>query len=970
MNAQTSVRIDLRNLKSKVPPKLLKYSNWVAFYLETRPDGKTDKIPTDPHTGGNASSTDPQTWGTFNQAVERAIRDNLPGVGFVFTDTPICGIDLDHCRSPQTGEIESWAWVYIRMLDTYTEVSPSGTGIHCLTLGNLPPCGRKREKVEMYDTGRFFTFTGQHLEGTPTTVEKRTEALAILHRLVFGEEKPKPTPARRPASSPLPDDQKLLARIRESKQAAKFEQLWSGDTSGYPSPSEADFALCGMLAFWTGGDEAQMDRLFRRSGLYREKWDVRHYNDDRTYGQGTIFKVLEGQIEFYTPGGNGQRNGVTAIETETMDREAARAKPQTFHRTDAGNAELLVHLFGDQLRYDHNRGKWLIWKGHRWLIDETGEVYSYALKTARHWLKLAAETEDDDKRQAMARHSFASESRARLTNMLELAAKKKPIARTIDEFDADPWLLGVANGVVNLRTGELRPGRPDDHITMSTEIGYDPGATCPRWIKFLEEVYGDNQHLVKFTRKMIGYSLTGDTSEQCFPILYGLGANGKTTKLNILKSALGDYAADTPFSTFEYNDSRWGNRPSNDVAALKGKRLVTAREGSYAVRLNEGRIKAMTGGDPVTCRFLHQEFFTYQPTYKIWLATNEKPIIRGTTRGTWRRIRLVPFEVTFEDNADKDLERKLRAELPGILAWAVRGCLDWQKEGLPFPDEVKDATEEYRRESDPVSQFLAEGPVITGDTTYQVPATELYQVYRQWSEQHGEKVESQTRFGRRLGELGYNKTRLSTGPRPTAYLGIGLLSKSDTVDTVDTVDTTNDQDEKQSGINTGEPCQPCQLCRDQGEESLLAQLQAEKAHLRDQRLIAKEAGDEKKRQETSNELVALDVRIAKEKDRLSALEHNGTLEQNGTPNSESSSYFPTRENLYENGVPKCSNVPKTGSLIQLQVEIEEGEARYQWLLANETKDNRDERQWLRIELDKKRAKLEDMKDADKLLFDV
>ena len=307
-------------------------------------------------------------------------------------------------------------------------------------------------------------------------------------------------------------------------------------------------------------------------------------------------------------------------------------------------------------------------------------------------------------------------------------------------------------------------------LTKSVWYDFDPSARCPRWLRFLDEVFKGDQDLVAFVQRAIGYSLTGDTREQCLFLCHGKGANGKSTMLSTLRAVLGDYAANTPFSTFELGD-RSGN--TNDLAALAGTRLVSAAETSEARRLNEARVKAVTGGDPVTARFLYTEFFEYVPTYKIWLSMNALPTVAGVDEGIWRRLRLIPFNVSFKGREDRTLEATLRVEAPGILAWAVDGCLQWQAKGdLGAPSAVLDATEAYRAESDVIGRFLEDRTASDPDPRHGVRASDLYSAYSRWCLVMGEKAETATTFGRRLGDLGFEKKRAGAG---MFYYGLRLV---------------------------------------------------------------------------------------------------------------------------------------------------------------------------------------------------
>lgn len=436
--------------------------------------------------------------------------------------------------------------------------------------------------------------------------------------------------------------------------------------------------------------------------------------------------------------------------------------------TDAGNAETMADLFGNTLRYDHRRRSWLIWKGHRWERDKSGEIDRLALESVRTKEKKAAELTDQDKRTKSLKWALASESQSRLSALVNIARSIYPIATAGDSWDKDNWVIGCLNGVVDMHTGELRPGRPDDLITLSTKINYNPQAQAPRFIQFLKEVFDNDSELIEFVQRAVGYSLTGEIVEHVMFLCWGKGANGKSTLLNAIRAAIGEYSANTPFSTFELNQSS----QTNDIAALEGRRFVTASETSEAKRLNEARVKAISGGDPVTARYLFGEYFTYQPTYKVWLAMNHKPVITGTDDGIWRRIRLIPFTVSFKGREDKALAHTLETELEGILTWAVQGALKWQADGLTEPQAVTVATDEYRQESDILAGFLED--CTTEQAGAEIKAGNLYKAYQEWCKENGMKELNNTVFGRQMKERGFKVLKRSGY---NWYQGLGLTAE-------------------------------------------------------------------------------------------------------------------------------------------------------------------------------------------------
>lgn len=341
------------------------------------------------------------------------------------------------------------------------------------------------------------------------------------------------------------------------------------------------------------------------------------------------------------------------------------AKRRLPPRTDAGNAELFAALFRDRLRFDHARHRWLWYAEHWWTTDADGGIMRLAKDTARFRLKNSANIDDDHEREQEAKWALQSESLPRLQAMLTLAQSEKPIADDGRKWDLNPWLLGVINGVVDLKTGKLRPGKLNDQITLHSEIVFDRDATSPRFQRFIEEIFDGDPDLISYVHRAVGYSLTGDTSEQCFFCCHGEGANGKTTFLNGIRYVLGSYACNLPFSAFELAAR---SAISNDIATLPGRRFVTAIETDELATLNAARIKAVTGGDPITARLLYHENFTFNPVAKFWLAFNHRPVVADDSHGFWRRVHMIPFNCQFNPDAEPDLPDKLRAEAPGILA--------------------------------------------------------------------------------------------------------------------------------------------------------------------------------------------------------------------------------------------------------------------------------------------------------------
>jgi len=755
-----------------IPAELKARPQWVLWRGADRLDTETgeiklNKIPIDPQTLHNASSTDPQTWGTFPQCVaalpvaleEWAHVDACAyrggGVGFVFSaDDPYCGVDLDHCRNPDTGTLEPWAQAHVDALASYTEVTPSSTGVHVLVQGALPPRGRKKGAVEVYSYARFFTMTGWHVASTPPTIEARQSELTAFHTAIFGA--PHRThqqgPSQLPVSTPLLEDTVLLDKACAARNGAKVSALLAGDTSTYGNDdSVADMALCIRLAFWTQ-DPAQLDRLFRQSGLMRSKWDAQR--GALTYGERTIAEALARQSEHYTPPGV-----ISPADSPDAPSEDGRRLPYS----DYTNACALVRAHGQDLRYCWPWGRWLVWTGTHWQSDETGVVMRYAKSTIKRLAQRAPDL-DDTALKALLSHIKSSLGTAKLKAMIESAQSEPESPVLPDALDADRWLLNCTNGTLDLRTGTLRPHNRADLLTKALPVAYEPDALCSTWDTFLDRIMGGNTNLISFLQRAVGYALTGVIREHVLLILWGTGRNGKSTFLNALLKVLGAYGVKAPSELLMVSQN---DRHPTEKTLLHGKRFAITVETEQGRKLAEAFVKEATGGDPITARRMREDPWTFEPTHKVFLATNHKPDITGTDNAIWERIKLVEFNVTIPPTErDTTLPDKLHTELPGILAWAVRGCLAWQQNGLGEPDEVQQATAGYRASMDVLGEFIAECCLV--DPRCNTKANELYEAYKRW---RGDGAEDQRTWGMALTERGFERYT-NNGTR---YRGIGIL---------------------------------------------------------------------------------------------------------------------------------------------------------------------------------------------------
>src|SRR5215213_6150313 len=451
------------------------------------------------------------------------------------------------------------------------------------------------------------------------------------------------------------------------------------------------------------------------------------------------------------------------------ERPNMREQRPHYMRTDLGNAERFVDTHQDRVLWCPARKSFLVWDGKRYAWDECGEAIKLAHLVARSIFHEAADAKSEEEQKAITKWALASQNESRINAMLSQA--KPYLAVGMEELDQDPWLVNCQNGTLDLRTGKLKDHDPGDRTTKIVPVDYDPDAPAPRFKRFLKEALMDDA-LIKFVKRYAGYTLTGITRERLLAILYGFGKNGKTTLAELLRDVMGDYATNTDTETLLMKRYQG---VGNDVAALKGARFVSAAEVEQGRRLAESKVKQLTGRDTVTARFLCVENFDFKPEFKLWLSTNNKPVIQGTDDAIWDRIRLIPFTQRFDgDRQDAKLPEKLRAEMPGVLAWMVEGCLEWQEHGLGEPESVRAATDQYRAEMDTLAAFIEDRCVVREGIV--APATPLYKQYQMWCDDAGEKPETQKMFGMRLRERGFVSDKIKRGPHKDrkGWFGIGL----------------------------------------------------------------------------------------------------------------------------------------------------------------------------------------------------
>lgn len=472
---------------------------------------------------------------------------------------------------------------------------------------------------------------------------------------------------------------------------------------------------------------------------------------------------------------NGLENKVRELQRSKKAPRNSDA-PEVLTDTDIANAARLARRHGQDIHFTVERG-WLVYDGKRWAVDEKVVQIQALAKDAA--LAIFEEIKDAPNRDEVYRHARKSQSKQSIEAMIYLARSEEGIFTRLSKFDADPMLLNVQNGTLDLKTGTLRPHHRDDLLSMLVPVEFDVSARCELWETFLRRITGDSTELHEYLSRLVGYLLTGSTSEQVLHFLYGLGANGKSVFCEVVAELLGEYAI---VASPELIMTRRHAGIPNDIARLRGARCVLMNETSQGSRFDEAKLKDLTGGDKLTGRFLHAEFFDFMPTHKLIIRGNHKPAISGTDEGIWRRLRLVPFTVEIPaEEQDRGLIEKLRAELPGILRWAVKGCLEWQRIGLNPPGAIIDAVSRYRTESDTLGRFIDEN--CEQSKLAQVRSSIFFQRYQHYTEKAGERWMPAKDLPHEMQRRGFDWKRTKTGGM---YFGlqIRLENESHWQDTV------------------------------------------------------------------------------------------------------------------------------------------------------------------------------------------
>jgi putative DNA primase/helicase len=454
-------------------------------------------------------------------------------------------------------------------------------------------------------------------------------------------------------------------------------------------------------------------------------------------------------------------------------------------RTDWGNARRLTARHGNDIHYVSEWDAWIVWndKSGRWEIDRNGAVMRLAEETALSIFNEAMTLNNQTDRNELLRHAMRSQSEARLMAMVNLARAEDGVTVSAEVLDADPWLLGVQNGVIDLKQGTFQPARREDLITKCAGASFDPNADCPNWEQFLQTVTANDLDLQLYLQRVTGYVLSGSVREEVMFIPYGTGRNGKSTYRETIHSLMGSYALAADANLLVERKVPGG--ATEEIARLKGRRFVAVNETAENDQLNEARVKFITSQDTVTARNLYGHFFDFAPTHKTFVTTNHKPIIRGTDEGIWRRVHLIPFTTAIEANAvEKDFrERRLVPELSGILNWALAGLAAYLREGLNPPNSVLASTQEYRSDMDVIGQWLQERCEL--DPHASTATGSAYIDYSCWANEEVGWTLSKLKFRRHLGDRGFTPTKGTRGVRLIVGLRLKPIGEPGPIGTMD-----------------------------------------------------------------------------------------------------------------------------------------------------------------------------------------
>lgn len=742
-----------------IPQELRKLRQWGLFELKWVPArNKNTKIPINPYDGSAGKSNDVSTWSDFDTAL-RALNniERADGLAFYFANGYV-GLDIDHIDS----NLEDWkngdtdpnnlVNKFQDLTDnTYMEVSQSGTGIHAIFKGKIPGKRRRKGNYEMYQTGRFFALTGNSIIPNSKIQSLSETEMKTLYEFLFGKDKV--IQMHPEIDNITPVDLSVTDIIKKAESSHKTGKRFTLFMKGgweefYGSQSEADLAFANDLAFWCGRDFHKMDTIFRNSSLMRDKYDEKR--GAVTYGTSLLNKAINEAPNVYNPEVDSQDS--ESGYSFTFNEKKSKFIPRSWD--DQGRGLRMKDQFSDVLKFNAVDKKWFFFNGSYWQEDIGAQKVELAAEKVVNSIKLekpdlSFSTKTTEDKMMSEWRKFQKDSRSHMAKVHMINEFQKYVIINHGYFDKDNMLLNTESGYVDLSNGELHDHDIKKNFSEQTIAEYSDNVDAPLWNQFLNQIFDNDEELIHYVQKAVGYSFTGSVEEQVMFLLLGNGRNGKSVFINTIRNIAGSYAKQMNVDSIIVHNA--SNSANSDIARLENTRLVTSSEINEGSRLDESLVKQLTGGDRILARYLFGSEFEYNPKFKIWMATNHLPIIRGTDDGIWRRLKIIPFNVQIpKSKVDKQLENKLKSEWTGILNWIVQGAIMWQQEGLQDPASVSEMGEEYRKEMDPLESFLSE-ECIAG-SGYEIKARDLYNGYRHWADQSHEYKMSVTKFGKEMGK--------------------------------------------------------------------------------------------------------------------------------------------------------------------------------------------------------------------------
>ena len=741
-------------------PQELKNKGLFCTWRLIEKEGRMTKLPFNPVKKQMAKSNDKNTFNNYDTiikflpdyyAYDTINNKELGGIGLgIFNG--FSAIDIDHCYNPKTDEYNELATDIIKYCASYTELSPSGTGVRIILKTNteldknLYYINQQKIGLEIYisdNTNKYVTLTGNRI--SKETNIKNVDLSYILNKYMKKNNSTVKY-VKKSTSYGGKFDERLNKALKYNKKLIK---AWNAVPSGSGGDeNETDLSLCDHLAIVFKGSYTDIENAFAMSPYYqakdenhKNKWSVR-----ADYRENTIKNAIQHFKEYE--------------ETEKL----------SFNINDTGNARKLIDTFGDRIRFNVDNKEWMLWNGHFWEEDKLGLIKQFAEITIEG-MKQEALMSDESIRQEKLKNVKRTLSSAGKEAMIKEAQHIKGVPVTNNDFDTQDFYFNCKSGLIDLRTGAVLPH--DKEILVSKYTDIEISDKKPKlWLKFLNEIFAVHPELIDYVQRICGYALTGYTREQCIFIFLGDGSNGKSLFLDVMSKVLGNYSEKGKIEMLI--ETKLDKNLDNLMAMLSNVRMTTVSETDLGSKLSEATVKDLTSDyGKITAKFLFKNVFTYKPKFKIFMDTNNRPIIRGTDHGIWRRIKTIPFEVTIPDEKqDRTLGAKLEKELPEILGWCVEGAKKWFKDGLQEPKFLQEEKESYKQDMDVVARWINEN--CETDRGYSTESKKLYLDFKKYLIDNNEYVFSSTIFGKNMSK----KFPRARALGKTVYKGIRIREKS------------------------------------------------------------------------------------------------------------------------------------------------------------------------------------------------